>query len=226
MVAWWLQVGMRRLIPARRLMPVAAAAVGCSVWVTAPVRYIASFGRVTDEDRRWWMVHLECAPDVTAGTFVSWLDSCGDHTTKKLVERNVWSIEQVAALSSDEVDELRFREGCVHMDVVWEHARTIIAVLKTRSKVGVQDTVLHDRIMELRKKRELERRREELLKQHKETAEEREARLEELRAAIAKKRELLRRRQRAAADGAPASDDASTVVDEMAAKAATPGKQE
>ena len=71
-------------------------AVAAAVAAAGAVRSVASYGRVCDEDRRWWMIHLDCAPDVNPGTFVSWLDSCGTHTTKKLVERNVWTIEQVA----------------------------------------------------------------------------------------------------------------------------------
>ncbi|TPP54570.1 hypothetical protein CGC21_18060 [Leishmania donovani] len=102
-------------------------------------RGIATNGRVTNEDRRWWLVHLECAPDVTPGTFVSWLDCCGTHTTKKLIERNIWTIEQVAELDSDRVDELKYKEGCLKMDVVWEHARTIITPLKQREVSGGVD---------------------------------------------------------------------------------------
>jgi hypothetical protein len=136
------------------------------------MRFLSSFGRITDEDRRWWLVHLECAPDVTPGTFVSWLDNCGTHTTKKLIERNIWTIEQVANLSSDQVDELRYKEGCLHMDVVWEHARTVLVPLKARTAgISSEESSLQDRILELRKKRE------------------------QLREQVEKKRQMLRMRQ-------------------------------
>ena len=175
-------------------------------------RSVASYGRVTDEDRRWWMVHLDCAPDVHPGTFASWLDSCGTHTTKKLVERNVWTIEQVAALSSDQVDELRYREGCLHMDVVWEHARTILSLLKTRQSSTGSDTALQERITALRKKRELERRKEQLLQDRDLAVADRQERLEALRKTIALKKQQLQQQQERASragrsDSATAEDD-------------------
>nr|CCC92717.1 conserved hypothetical protein [Trypanosoma congolense IL3000] len=159
-------------------------------------RTIATGGRVTNEDRRWWLVHLECAPDVTPGTFIAWLDCCGTHTCKKLIERNIWTIEQVAALDSDQVDELKYRDGCLKMDVVWEHARTIITPLRQREATGGVESELQARILELRKKRELERRREEILKERTNIAEQREETLRKLREAIAaKKAALLQKRQ-------------------------------
>jgi hypothetical protein len=173
----------------------------------------ASFGRVTDEDRRWWLIHLECAPDVGPGTFCSWLDSCGTHTTKKLIERNVWTVEQVAALSSDQVDELRYKEGCIHMDIVWEHARTILVPLRARSAGGSAETSLQDRILELRKKRELERRRDEVLQTREDAVAARERTLQELRDSIAKKKELLRQRQQAAAAAAAAANGGEAGVE-------------
>jgi hypothetical protein len=164
---------------------------------TVQSRALASYGGVTNEDRRWWMVHLECSPDVNAGTFCSWLDSCGTHTTKKLVERNIWTIEQVAALSSDQIDHLRYKEGCIHMDVVWEHARTILPALKARETGQGVESQLQEKILELRKKRELQRRKEEILKDRADTAAEREKALQEMRERLAKKREELRLRQQA-----------------------------
>ncbi|KAH9577705.1 hypothetical protein LSM04_000171 [Trypanosoma melophagium] len=163
------------------------------------VRGIATGGRVTNEDRRWWLIHLECAPDVTPGTFIAWLDCCGTHTTKKLIERNVWTIEQVAQLDSDQVDELKYKEGCLKMDIVWEHARTIITPLRQREATGGVESELQSRILELRKKRELERKREELLKERANLSEQREATLRKLREAIAaKKAAMLQRKQEAA----------------------------
>ncbi|ESL11691.1 hypothetical protein TRSC58_00552 [Trypanosoma rangeli SC58] len=171
----------------------------------ACVRGIVTGGRVTNEDRRWWLIHLECAPDVTPGTFVAWLDCCGTHTTKKLIERNIWTIEQVAQLDSDQVDELKYKEGCLKMDVVWEHARTILTPLQQREATGGVESELQSRILELRKKRELERKREELLKERANINEQREATLRKLREAIAaKKAALLQKKQELA--GADASE--------------------
>ncbi|ORC91246.1 uncharacterized protein TM35_000062510 [Trypanosoma theileri] len=162
------------------------------------IRGIATGGRVTNEDRRWWLIHLECAPDVTPGTFIAWLDCCGTHTTKKLIERNVWTIEQVAQLDSDQVDELKYKEGCLKMDIVWEHARTIITPLRQREVTGGVESELQSRILELRKKRELERKREELLKERANVNEQREATLRKLREAIAaKKAAMLQKKQEA-----------------------------
>ncbi|KAG8344762.1 hypothetical protein TRVL_04415 [Trypanosoma vivax] len=188
--------------------------IGCrrkqlsSIALTQQFCKIATGGRVTNEDRRWWLVHLECAPDVTPGTFVAWLDCCGTHTCKKLIERNIWTIEQVASLDSDQVDELKYREGCLKMDVVWEHARTIIAPLKQREVTGGVESELQGRIMELRKKRELERRREEILKERASVTEQREETLKKLREAIAaKKAAMLKRKQEAeASQGAETSE--------------------
>jgi hypothetical protein len=181
------------------------------------IRQVASYGRITDEDRRWWMVHLDCAPDVHPGTFVSWLDSCGTHTTKKLIERNIWTIEQVAGLSSDQVDELRYREGCIHMDVVWEHSRTIISLLNARKTAASTDSDLQERIAALRRKRELERRRDELLRERQNQEQDREARLAELRRTIAEKKAKLRDQQvkaSAAAEGVD-EDEATSAAEAM-----------
>lgn len=207
------------------------AAAGPAALVSAS-RAISSFGRITDEDRRWWLIHLECCPDVTSGTFVSWLDNCGTHTTKKLIERNIWTVEQVAGLSSDQVDELRYKEGCIHMDVVWEHARTVLVPLKARTAgMSAEASTLHDRILELRKKRELEKRRQEILQERKDTVESREESLRALREAVEKKRAALRQRMQDKqreqqeqrgnnnddeGDGdSSSSSDASKIVDNM-----------
>ncbi|KAF8280410.1 hypothetical protein TcG_08658 [Trypanosoma cruzi] len=173
-------------------------------------RSIATGGRVTNEDRRWWLIHLECAPDVTPGTFVAWLDCCGTHTTKKLIERNIWTIEQVAQLDSDQVDELKYREGCLKMDVVWEHARTILIPLQQREATGGVESELQSRILELRKKRELERKREELLKERANINEQREATLRKLREAIAAKKAAILQKKQEMAEDADNKKDNST----------------
>lgn len=180
---------------------VAAAAARNAMTATTmcvAARSIATNGRVTNEDRRWWLIHLECAPDITTGTFAAWLDCCGTHTTKKLIERNIWTIEQVAALDSDQVDELKYKEGCLKMDVVWEHARTIIIPLRQREVSGGVESELQSRILELRKKRELERSREKIIQDRGNINEQREATLQKLRESIAaKKAALLKAQQKA-----------------------------
>lgn len=159
---------------------------------------------------------MECAPDVTPGTFIAWLDCCGTHTTKKLIERDIWTIEQVAALNADEVDELKYQEGCIKMDVVWEHARTIVGPLRQRNVEGGVETELQSRVLQLRKKRELEREREKLLKDRAEIHQSREKLLQQHREAIAAKKEALRKkleekqRLAAAAAGAGAGAGATT----------------
>lgn len=165
---------------------------GSSLWMC--VRNIGTDGRVTNEDRRWWLLHLECTPDITPGTFVSWLDCCGTHTTKKLIERDIWTIEQVAALDADTVDELKYREGCIKMDVVWEHARTIISPLRQRNVAGGVETALQSRVLELRKKRELEKEREKQLKARAALHQRREQLLQQKREAVEAKKEELRKK--------------------------------
>eukprot|EP00759_Apiculatamorpha_spiralis_P044719 PhF_6_TR4162/c0_g1_i1/m.5590 len=159
-------------------------------------RTIASYGRITDEDRRWWKIHLESHPDVTLGTFVSFLDSCGTHTTKRLIERNVWTVEQVSQLTEDEVEVLRYKDGCIHMDVVWEHARSIAPELRKRETGGGTTTDdLQLKVLELRKKRELERRKQEILANRAQEVESRQERITLMKDEIAKKKEELRRKQ-------------------------------
>ncbi|CAD2221157.1 hypothetical protein AGDE_11877 [Angomonas deanei] len=190
------------------------------------LRSIATNGRITNEDRRWWLIHLECAPDITPGTFVSWLDCCGTHTTKKLIERNIWTIEQVAELDSDRVDELKYKEGCLKMDIVWEHARTIITPLKQREVSGGVESELQSRILELRKKRELERKRAEIISERSVVNEKREETLKKLRESIAAKKAALRAKKEkeseAAAelpDGTPETDDSvGSVMDRVASE--------
>jgi hypothetical protein len=170
-------------------------------------------GRVTNEDRRWWLVHLECCPDITSGTFVGWLDCCGTHTTKKLIERNIWTIEQLAQLDGDQIDELKYREGCLKVDVAWEHARTVLTPLKQREVTGGVESELHSKILEIRKRRELERQREELLKQRRDEGLSREERLQQLRQSIAAKKAELQRKQAekrpGGGEGAPPAEDAT-----------------
>lgn len=188
-----------------------------------PSRGITTNGRVTNEDRRWWLLHLECAPDVHPGTFVAWLDCCGTHTTKKLIERNIWTIEQVAGLDSEQIDELKFEEGCIKVDVVWEHARTILTALRNREMTGGVEMDLQSKVMELRKKRELEKRKTDLVTERVDTMNAREATLQKLREAVsAKKAELLRKQQEAAAGGGGGEDavpsSAGDVVDAVAGR--------
>lgn len=190
-----------------------ASLVGSTAWCA--VRSIGTDGRVTNEDRRWWLLHLECAPDITPGTFVAWLDGCNTNTTKKLIERDIWTIEQVASLNADVVDELKYKEGCIKMDIVWEHARTILQPLRNRQKEGGVESELQARVLQLRKKRELERERLQLLKERAETNQEKEKLLKEQREAIAKKKEQLRqqieaKRKRIASHGSKEPDTTAT----------------
>ena len=163
--------------------------------VLSSARHMSVQGRVTNEDRRWWLVHLECSPDVVPTTFAAWLDCCGEHTMKKLVERNIWTIEQVAGLTSDQIDELRFAEGCVKMDIVWEHARTILTPLRTRNSTGGVESELQSRVLQLRKQRELEKQRASILQERSNTAAGREDTMAKLKDAIAAKKEALRKMQ-------------------------------
>jgi hypothetical protein len=167
----------------------------CSPAMVSGARFMSVQGRVTNEDRRWWLVHLECSPDVAPTTFAAWLDCCGEHTMKKLVERNIWTIEQVAGLTSDQIDELRFAEGCVKMDIVWEHARTILTPLRTRNTTGGVESELQNRVLQLRKQRELEKQRANILQERANTAAGREDTMAKLKDAIAAKKEALRKMQ-------------------------------
>ncbi|CCW64228.1 unnamed protein product [Phytomonas sp. EM1] len=181
------------------------------------IRGIATNGRITNEDRRWWLIHLECAPDITPGTFVSWLDCCGTHTTKKLIERNIWTIEQVAELDSDEVDELKYKEGCLKIDITWEHARTIITPLRQRAQGSGVESELQSRILELRKKRELERKREEILQERAIISDKRGEMLQKLRETIASKKAELRKKmaeKQASAQAAISGDTGLTTVED------------
>lgn len=191
------------MLLARRRLPLTLSSSSSSVSYCCSLRCLGTNGRVTNEDRRWWLLHLECTPDVTPGTFAAWLDACGTHTTKKLIERNIWSIEQVAALEADEVDELKYRDGCVKMDVVWEHARTILPSLQSRSAEGGVQSDLHGQVSKLRMKRELEKQRKSILHQQEKVHQQREATIQAQREAlIARKKELQQRlssRQSAAA---------------------------
>jgi hypothetical protein len=183
------------LAPTKLSAPAGSSSLA-GIPLVSSLRFLTVNGRVTNEDRRWWLVHLECSPDVTPGSFIAWLDCCGTHTTKKLIERNVWTIEQVASMDSDTVDSLKYSEGCLKMDIVWEHARTVIGPLKQREVSGGVESELQDRIQQLRKKRELERRREEIISERVQTSSDRESTLEKLRANIAaKKAELLKKQQ-------------------------------
>lgn len=189
------------------VLPAAAA-------LSTVLRSITINGRVTNEDRRWWLVHLECSPDVTPGTFLSWLDGCGTHTTKKLIERNIWTIAQVAELDSDQVDELKYKEGCLKMDIVWEHARTILQPLRQREVSGGVESELQDKILQMRKKRELEKRRDEILDERAKASESREATLEKLRASIAaKKAELLKKQMDKQRSGGSPDDDSGEAAE-------------
>lgn len=183
-------------------------------WVACAGRYIATNGRVTNEDRRWWLIHLGCAPDISPGTFVSWLDCCGTHTTKKLIERNVWTIEQLAELDSDQVDELKYKEGCVKVDIAWEHARTIITPLRQRAESGGVESELQSRILELRKKRELERRHDDIVKDRSDLHKKREETVQRLREAIAAKKEALRKKLATQATPHPAEAAGTKAAEE------------
>lgn len=109
------------------------------------------------------------------------------------------------------------------MDVVWEHARTVLVPLKARSAgMTSEESSLQDRILELRKKRELEKRRREIIEDRKDTVQSREETLRQLREQVEKKRQMLRMRQQRANSGSSEenSDDANAenVVDELGKK--------
>lgn len=194
--------------------------VACPIASSQQLRALTVNGRVTNEDRRWWLLHLECSPDVTLTTFVGWLDCAGEHTCKKLIERNIWTIEQVAALTSDEVDEMRYGEGCVKVDIVWEHARTILGPLRQRNLSGGVESELQDRVLQMRKRRELERQKANILKERGDVAASREETAARLREAIAAKKEALRKKQmeRLRTESAAAAESGKGAVDDMASR--------
>ena len=95
------------------------------------------------------------------------------------------------------MEELRYKEGCGAMEVVWEHARAIAPELRKREHgVGRGDEELQERLFALRKKRELERRKQEILQGRAREVEERESRLTAMREEIEKRKEAMRRKQR------------------------------
>ena len=155
-----------------------------------------SYGQITDEDRRWWKLHIEAHPDVTLGTFTAFLDNCDEHVQKRLIEKDVWTIEQVSAMTEDEVENLKYREGCLKMDIIWEHARAISPELRKREfgSVGTESE-LETKLLEVRKKRELERRKHEILQKRSQEVAEREDRVKLMKDEIQRKRNELRQRQ-------------------------------
>ena len=157
-----------------------------------------SYGQITDEDRRWWKLHIEAHPDVTLGTFTAFLDNCDEHSQKKLIEKDIWTVEQVSVMTEDEVENLRYREGCLKMDIIWEHARAIAPELRKREfgTIGTEDA-MEARLLEVRKKRELERRKQEILQKRSAEVGARDERINLMKEEIQKKRDELRQRQQA-----------------------------
>uniref|UniRef100_A0A7S4NL18 Uncharacterized protein n=1 Tax=Paramoeba aestuarina TaxID=180227 RepID=A0A7S4NL18_9EUKA len=155
-----------------------------------------SYGQITDEDRRWWKIHVEAHPDVSLGTFTAFLDNCDDHAQKRLIERDIWTIEQVSAMTEDEVENLKYREGCLKMDIIWEHARAIAPELRKREfgTIGTESEI-EAKLLEVRKKRELERRKQEILQKRAVEVTDRENRIKLMKDEIQRKRDELRRKQ-------------------------------
>ncbi len=81
------------------------------------------------------------------------------------------------------------------MDVVWEHARTVLQPLVARAGGKMGAAELQARILELRKKRELEKRKAEVVQERVDVVEDRERMMQQLRDAIAAKRAALRHQQ-------------------------------
>ena len=155
-----------------------------------------SYGQITDEDRRWWKLHIEAHPDVTLGTFTAFLDNCDVHAQKRLIEKDIWTIEQVSAMTEDDVEQLKYREGCLKMDIIWEHARAIAPELRRREygEQGSEDAMA-TRLLEIRKKRELEKRKQEILQSRNTEVSARDERIKLMKDEIQKRRNELRQKQ-------------------------------
>eukprot|EP01065_Artemidia_motanka_P028301 TRINITY_DN33595_c0_g1_i1.p1 TRINITY_DN33595_c0_g1~~TRINITY_DN33595_c0_g1_i1.p1 ORF type:complete len:232 (+),score=76.42 TRINITY_DN33595_c0_g1_i1:78-773(+) len=138
----------------RRAALRAAAAVACPR--ASSRRLINCMDGVTDDDRRWWEWHIPVRPHKGAQTSVLYLDGIGRYTWKKLIERDAFTVQDVAQLSDQTVEELK-QEGCTAVHVAREHARVFMDVLQKRdSGVSSAQTSWEkeaERVLRLREER-------------------------------------------------------------------------
>eukprot|EP01062_Namystynia_karyoxenos_P070663 TRINITY_DN66020_c0_g1_i1.p2 TRINITY_DN66020_c0_g1~~TRINITY_DN66020_c0_g1_i1.p2 ORF type:complete len:255 (+),score=94.63 TRINITY_DN66020_c0_g1_i1:69-767(+) len=109
---------------------------GAAVAATArrarlPRRCIVCWDGVTDDDRRWWEWHIPVRPHKAAETTVLYCDGVGRFTWKKLIERDVFTVKQLAELDDTTVQELKV-DGCTAIHVAREHARVFMQVMDRR----------------------------------------------------------------------------------------------
>ena len=93
---------------------------------------IASDG-VTDDDRRWWEWHIPAKLHKGRDTTVLYCDGVGKYTWKMLIEREVFTIEQLSKITDDQVAELE-RDGCTQVLTAREHAKVFIETMDERER--------------------------------------------------------------------------------------------
>eukprot|EP01063_Lacrimia_lanifica_P002484 TRINITY_DN1130_c0_g5_i1.p1 TRINITY_DN1130_c0_g5~~TRINITY_DN1130_c0_g5_i1.p1 ORF type:complete len:230 (+),score=90.20 TRINITY_DN1130_c0_g5_i1:47-691(+) len=88
---------------------------------------------VCEDDRRWWEWHIPTRSHKGAQTTALYLDGIGRHTWKCLIERDVFTVEDVSNLTDDDIGALE-RAGAVHVSLAREHAQVFMQTMKERER--------------------------------------------------------------------------------------------
>ena len=100
---------------------------------TKQARYLQAPDGVTDDDRRWWEWHIPTRQHKGGQTTSLYLDGVGRYTWKMLIERDIFTVEDVAALTGEDLLELE-RNGCQAISVASEHAKVFMLTMKERER--------------------------------------------------------------------------------------------
>ncbi|KAJ9460086.1 hypothetical protein DIPPA_29642 [Diplonema papillatum] len=104
------------------------------------VRTLIARDGVTDDDRRWWEWHIPTKQHKGPQTTVLYLDGIGRFTWKVLIERNIFTVEDLSKTTDDEVAEME-RCGALQIAVAREHAKVFMKTMMEREReLALQQT--------------------------------------------------------------------------------------
>ena len=123
------------------------------------VRTLIASDGVTDDDRKWWEWHIPTRQHQGNKTPVLYLDGVGRYTWKHLLERDVYTVEDCAQLTDDDVLALE-REGCTYIGVAVEHAKVFMKTMKEREReLSLQQSSWDKEVNRILKERDEEQQR-------------------------------------------------------------------
>eukprot|EP01064_Diplonema_japonicum_P007902 TRINITY_DN15503_c0_g1_i2.p1 TRINITY_DN15503_c0_g1~~TRINITY_DN15503_c0_g1_i2.p1 ORF type:complete len:219 (+),score=47.49 TRINITY_DN15503_c0_g1_i2:66-722(+) len=122
--------------------------------ITAAKRTVIAMDGVDDSDRQWWEWHIPTRQHKGGKTTVLYLDGVGKFTWKMLIEKEIFTIDDLAKASDDMIFDLE-RAGCLHVNVAKEHAKVFMKTMGEREReLQMQQTSWDKEVERLLEERE------------------------------------------------------------------------